>query len=112
MRPCCIDEQEFRDKLLAAYSNLFLGHCWLVPAQSRFTHVRATSNIVLLGILCHNILQKTLPSDGADQVFEADAVDAEAAGAGELDYQHGKSKRLRRVVDWLSREALVQELVV
>ena len=110
-RPCCSSEDEFRSKLLASWCNVYCAHGWRLPAQSRFTNVRCTSNVVLMGLVQHDLLRRVLPVFADLEAGERD-LDPAALGAGDSDFMGIQMARKTRVANFLTKQRLAGELAV
>lgn len=84
---CCRDEEETREKMSIAYTNLYTGHSWRVPAESRMTYFRLTGGLVCFGVRHRRLLPSSLASckiqygDGDDDA----ELDAATLGSGAAD---------------------------
>lgn len=105
--PCCASLADTKDKMTAAYLNLFVCHSMPVATLSRWTHIQTVCSILCCGFACRDIFVQALAHGlNADDKAEAVAVgrlDLVAAGAGDDDRATEYRARVAKVRQWLLR---------
>lgn len=103
-RPCCADLSETKERMTAAYLNLFTCHAMPTATLSRWTHIEMVCAVLCTGFACRGLFVAALSSGlAADARAEEQAQDIVpvASGAGDDDVVRVHRARLSKVRSWL-----------
>lgn len=103
--PCCADLRETKERMTAAYLNLFTCHAMPTATLSRWTHVEIVCSMLCCGYICRdlylNALLEGLAADDRAQEVVAQTVVLAASGAGDEDVVTEHRARIAKVRQWL-----------
>lgn len=104
--PCCGSLKETKERMKAAYLNLFVARGLPVGALSRWTHIGIIYNMLVSGFCFRDLFAQALlhglrRDEAAEERLRQ--VDPATIGAGDADRQHEHQARVSKVRAWLQK---------